>query len=76
MWSGIEVTVWSGVVGYRGDCTGPLFGQVWSGIEVTGGQVWSGIGVTVGQVWSGTEVTVWSGVVGYRGDCLVRCGWA
>ena len=35
MWSGIEVTVWSGVVGYRGDCTGPLFGQVWSGIELT-----------------------------------------
>ena len=62
MWSGIEVT------------TGPLFGQVWSGIEVTVGQVWSGIEVTVGQVWSGIEVTVWSGVVRYRGDCLVRCG--
>ena len=60
MWSGIEVTVWSGVVGYRGDRTG----QVWSGIEVT---VRSGV--------SGIEVTVWSGVVGYRGDCLVRCGW-
>ena len=40
VWSGIEETVWSGVVGYRGDCTGPLFGQVWSGIEVT---VWSGV---------------------------------
>ena len=59
MWLGIEVTVWSGVVGYRGDRTG---------------QVWSGIEVTVGQVWSGIEVTVRSGVVGYRGDCLVRCG--
>ena len=63
MWSGIEVTVWSGVVGYRGDCTGPLFGQVWLGIEVT---VWSGV--------VGYRGGCWSGVVGYRGDCLVRCG--
>ena len=62
MLSGIEVTVWSGVVRYRGDC--------WSG--VVGYRV--DCLVRCGRVWSGIGVTVWSGVVRYRGDCLVRCG--
>ena len=57
------MTVWSGVVGYRGDC--------WSGVVRYSGDC---TGPLFGQVWSGIEVTVWSGVVGYRGDCLVRCG--
>ena len=55
---------------------GPLFGQVWSGIEVT---IWSGVVGYRGDCWSGVVgyrgvCLVRSGVVGYRGDCLVRCG--